>query len=92
MRFKSIFQHRWFHPESPPGQPPKQSYRVFWTVSLLLGSFGVAYLKWIDPYLAQRFAEKQAVKEAQAEPVFDKDNYLPFTIKRIEPYNHNTKL
>lgn len=92
MRFKSIFEHRWFHPEPPPGQPPRQSYRVFWTVSLLLGGLGVAYIQWIDPYLAERFADKQKAMEVQAGPVFDKDKFLPFTIKRIEPYNLNTKL
>jgi hypothetical protein len=30
--------------------------------------------------------------EVQAGPVFDKDKFLPFTIKRIEPYNLDTKL
>lgn len=92
MRFKSIFEHRWFHPETPPGQPPKQSYRVFWTVSLLLGGLGVAWIQWLDPYLKAQYAEKQGADLANAGPVFDKDNFLPFTIKRIEPYNSNTKL
>lgn len=96
MRHKSIFQHRWFHPESAPGQPPKQSYRVFWTMTFVLGAFSAAYIKWIDPYLTHRaemaaLAEKQAAS-ASTEPVFDKDNFLPFEIKKIESYNHNTKL
>ncbi|PVG02932.1 ferredoxin reductase-like protein [Serendipita vermifera] len=91
MRFKSIFQHRFFHPETPSGKP---SYRVFWTVSFLLAGFSAAYLQWIDPYLKSRYQEGQAGKAAAVsdEPVFDKENFTPFVIKKIEPYNQNTKL
>ena len=95
MRHKSVFQHRWFHPESKQGEPPKQSYRVFWTVTFVLGAFSAAYIKWIDPYLthqAEMAALAQAAASASNEPVFDKDNFLTFEIKRIEPYNQNTKL
>lgn len=92
-RHKSIFEHRWFHPEPEPGKPKKESLRVFWTVSLLLGGFSVAYLKWIDPWLAENvFSKKGPAVGADAEPVFDKDNFLPFVIKEIKPYNANTKL
>jgi hypothetical protein len=92
MRFKSIFQHRFFHPETSSGKP---SYRVFWTVSLLLGGFSVVYLQWIDPYLKSQYDANQAGKAAAPlsdEPVFDKDNFTPLVIKKIEPYNWNTKL
>jgi len=92
MRHKSIFEHRWFFPESKPGEPPRESYRVFWTVSFLLASFSAAYLKWGQPYLNDRFASSSAAAAVSNEPVFDKDNFLPFVIKKIEPYNANTKL
>lgn len=92
MRHKSIFEHRWFHPESKPGEPPRQSYRVFWTVSFLLAGVSAAYLKWGEGYLNDKFASSPAAAALSTEPVFDKDNFLPFEIKKIEPYNSNTKL
>jgi hypothetical protein len=92
MRHKSIFEHRWFSPEPKPGEPPRQSHRVFWTVSFLLASFSAAYLKWGEPYLNDRFASSSAAAALSNEPVFDKDHFLPFVIKKIEQYNSNTKL
>ncbi|KAG8756105.1 NADH-cytochrome b5 reductase [Serendipita sp. 396] len=96
-RQKSIFEHRWFHPEPKPGEPPKQSYRVFWTMTIFLGAFSAAYLQWVAPYLQERNAASGAAVTgaaalANAEPVFDKDKFQDYTIKSIKPYNANTKL
>ena len=54
-RHKSIFQHKWFHPESKPGEPPRESFRVFWTVSALLIGFSGVYLYYIDPLITEKW-------------------------------------
>lgn len=92
MRYKSIFEHRWFSPEAKPGERPRESYRVFWTVSFLLAGISAAYLKWGETFLNNKFESRVPAAALSTEPVFDKDNFLPFEITKIEPYNLNTKL
>ncbi|KAG8835719.1 NADH-cytochrome b5 reductase [Serendipita sp. 399] len=93
-RQKHLFEHRWFHPDPQPGEPPKQSYRVFWTMTFILGTFSAAYLQWINPYLQQqqRAGAGASAAPTSNEPVFDKDKFQDYTIKHIRPYNSNTKL
>jgi len=94
VRHKSIFQHRWFHPEPNPGEPPRESFRVFWTVSALLLGFSGVYVYYIDPWVTEKWRASPIAgfTKPKGEPVFDKDNFFPYVIKHTKDYNHNTKL
>lgn len=94
VRHKSIFQHRWFHPEPKPGEPPRESFRVFWTVSALLLGFSGAYLYYIDPWITDKWRASPIAgfTKPKGDPVFDKDNFFPYVIKHTKDYNHNTRL
>ena len=94
VRHKSIFQHRWFHPEPKPGEPPRESFRVFWTVSALLLGFSGVYLYYIDPWVTEKWRASPIAgfTKAKGEPVFDKDNFFPYVLKHVKDYNHNTRL
>ena len=94
VRHKSIFHHKWFHPEPKPGEPPRESFRVFWTVSALLIGFSGVYLYYIDPWVTEKWSTSPIAgfTKPKGEPVFDKDNFFPYVIKHIKDYNHNTRL
>jgi hypothetical protein len=93
-RHKSIFQHRWFHPEPKPGEPPRESFRVFWTVSAILLGFSGVYLYYIDPLLNEKGKASPIAgfTKQKGEPVFDTDKFFPYVVKHIKDYNHNTRL
>src|SRR5258706_2326701 len=93
-RHKSIFQHKWFHPEPKPGEPPRESFRVFWTVSALLIGFSGVYLYYIDPLITEKWRSSPIAgfTKPKGEPVFDKDEFFPYVIKHTKDYNHNTRL
>jgi len=94
VRHKSIFQHRWFHPEPKPGEPPRESFRVFWTVSAFLLGFSGVYLYYIDPWVTEKWKASPIAgfTKPKGEPVFDKDNFFPYVIKQTKDYNHDTRL
>jgi hypothetical protein len=94
IRHKSIFQHPWFHPEPKPGEPPRESFRVFWTVSALLLGFSGVYVYYIDPWITEKWRASPIAgfTKPRGEPVFDKDNFFPYVIKHVRDYNHNTRL
>jgi len=94
VRHKSIFQHRWFHPEPKPGEPPRESFRVFWTVSGLLLGFSGVYLYCIDPWITEKWRTSPIAgfTKPKGEPVFDKDSFFPYVIKHTKDYNDNTRL
>lgn len=94
VRHKSIFHHKWFHPEPKPGEPPRESYRVFWTVSALLIGFSGVYLYYIDPLVTEKWRSSPIAgfTKPKGEPVFDKEAFFPYVIKHTKDYNHNTRL
>jgi len=94
VRHKSIFQHKWFHPQPKPGEPSRESFRVFWTVSALLIGFSGVYLYYIDPLITEKWRSSPIAgfTKPKGEPVFDKDEFFPYVIKHTKDYNHNTRL
>ena len=92
VRHKSIFQHRWFHPEPKPCEPPRESFRASWTVSALLLGFSGVYLHYIDPWVTEKWRASPIAgfMKPKGEPVFDKDTFFPYVLKHIKYYNGNT--